>query len=68
MCDTPTVQVLWLDNNQIGDVGVMALANACASGSLAQLRGLFLSGNSISDKAKGTMRTTMSKRSGNVHL
>ena len=37
MCNTPTVQVLGLDNNKIGDAGVTALANACASGSLAQL-------------------------------
>ena len=38
MCDTPTVQVLGLDKNKIGDAGVTALANACASGSLAQLK------------------------------
>ena len=36
-CDTPAVQVLWLSDNKIGDAGVTALANACASGSLAQL-------------------------------
>jgi hypothetical protein len=34
---TSTVQTLSLYGNQIGDAGVMALANACASGSLAQL-------------------------------
>ena len=37
MFDTPTVQVLDLESNQIGNAGVTALANACASGSLAQL-------------------------------
>ena len=37
MCDASTVQTLALGGNQIGDAGVTALANACASGSLAQL-------------------------------
>ena len=45
MCDTPAVQELWLDGNEIGDAGgneigdagLTALAKACASGSLAQL-------------------------------
>ena len=36
-CNTLTVQELYLYQNQIGDAGVTALANACASGSLAQL-------------------------------
>ena len=37
MCDPSTVQTLDLKFNQIGDAGVTALADACASGSLAQL-------------------------------
>ena len=37
MCNVPPVQKLFLPNNQISDSGVTALANACASGSLAQL-------------------------------
>ena len=37
LCNTLTVQELYLNENQIGDTGVTALANACASGSLAQL-------------------------------
>ena len=37
MCDPSTVQTLDLQFNQIGDAGVTALADACASGSLAQL-------------------------------
>ena len=45
MCDTPTVQVLQLQLNQIGDAGVTALANACASGSLAKLTDVTLVGN-----------------------
>ena len=40
----------------------------CASEPLAQLCDLYLHANSISDKAKGTMQTAMSKRKGNVHL
>ena len=44
-CDTPTVQFLGLERNQIGDAGVTALANACASGSLAKLTHVFLGGN-----------------------
>ena len=35
--DVPPVQKLFLGRNQIGDAGVTALANACASGSLAKL-------------------------------
>ena len=38
MCDASTVQTLHLYGNKIGDAGVTALANACASGSLAQLQ------------------------------
>ena len=38
ICDTLAVQTLSLHTNQIGDAGVTALANACASGSLAQLK------------------------------
>ena len=68
MCDAPAVQALNLESNKIGDAGVTALADACASGSLAQLRNLYLGGNSISDKAKGTMRTAMSKSGGSVHF
>ena len=38
MCNTFAVQKLYLYQNKIGDAGVTALANACASGSLAQLQ------------------------------
>ena len=37
MCDKRAVQDLRLGDNQLGDAGVLALANACASGSLAQM-------------------------------
>ena len=42
MCRTSTVQTLHLYGNQIGDAGVTALANACASGSLASLETLVM--------------------------
>ena len=37
-------------------------------GALAQLRDLYLGGNSISDEAEDTMRTAMSKSGGSVHF
>ena len=37
-------------------------------GALAQLRDLYLGGNSISDEAEDTMRTAMSNRRGSVHF
>ena len=37
MCHMCYAQHLYLTYNKIGDAGVTALANACASGSLAQL-------------------------------
>ena len=72
MCHTVIpcrAQALNLYNiNQIGDAGVTALANACAGGAMAQLRNSYLGNNSISDKAKGTMRTAMSNSGGTVHF
>ena len=38
-------QRLYLNGNQIGDAGVLALAGACASGSLAKLTFVGLGGN-----------------------
>ena len=40
---------LRLDSNQIGDTGVTSLANACASGALANLETLDLRHNNIGD-------------------
>ena len=65
MCRT---QKLFLNYNQIGDAGVMALAKACAGGAMAHLHDLYLGGNSISDKTKDTMRNAMSNRSRSVHF
>ena len=68
MCHVCRAQTLRLDFNQIGVAGVTALAEACAGGAMAHLDDLFLSDNPISEKAKDTMRTAMSNRSGNVHF
>ena len=43
--DVPPVQNLSLADNEIGDAGVTALADACASGSLEKLRDVTLVGN-----------------------
>ena len=42
--DVPPVQNLSLADNEIGDAGVTALADACASGSLEKLRDVTLVG------------------------
>ena len=43
------MQVLGLQNNKIGDVGVTALAEVCATGALACCRTLDLRSNKIGD-------------------
>ena len=68
MCYMCPFQDLYLSGNQIGDAGVTALAGACASGALAQLQNLYLGGNSISEDAKDTMKTAMSKSGDFVHF
>ena len=68
MCHMCHTQWLNLGYNQIGDAGCTALATACASGSLAHLRNLYLDANPISDETKGTMRTAMSKSGGSVYF
>jgi len=45
----PQLEKLSLNNNQIGDAGVDALAKACAGGALAQLEVLWLGNNQIGD-------------------
>ena len=44
-CNALTLQDLNLEACEFGDAGVTALANACASGSLAQLTSVSLWGN-----------------------
>ena len=67
MCCMCHTQVLYLYNNQIGDTGVTALAEACARGAMARLQHLYLGGHSFADKTKHTMQTAMAKRGGRVH-
>ena len=51
---------LHLNNNQIGDAGVMALAEAAGKGTLPQLKELDLSGNStISQQAKDALKAAL---------
>ena len=49
------VQELQLQFNQIGDAGVTALANACASGSLASITEIYLQDNKATQVGKEAM-------------
>ena len=62
MCDTPPAQVLSLHTNQIGDAGVTALANACASGSLASITNIYLDFNEATQVGKEAMRDVAKAR------
>ena len=61
MCHMCHTQTLRLGNNQISDTGVTALAQACAGGAMAQLKGLYLTSNQIGEAGKDTMKNAMSK-------
>ena len=52
-------QALGLSGNQIGDVGMSALADACAKGSMASLQNLYLFGNPISQESKDTLKSAL---------
>ena len=54
MCLDP-LQELYLNNNEIGDDGVKALASAISSGALPQLRSLFLPRNQIGDEGMAAL-------------
>ena len=60
MCHTCHAQQLNLYDNQIGDAGVTALANACATGAMA-LTVLHLGGNNITDDGLATLMPLMQK-------
>ena len=68
MCHMCHTQELYLNDNEITDAGVTALANACAGGAMAQLCHLYLRENPVSDNAKHTLQAIMSQRSGTVHF
>ena len=61
-CNAPTVQVLELRSNQISDAGVTALANACASGSLASITNIYLQNNKATQVGKEAMRDVAKAR------
>ena len=60
MCSDPW-QTLYLYKNQIGDVGVSALARAAEGGALASLTSLNLSGVTVSAETKDAMDAAMAK-------
>ena len=49
ICLMCNMQVLWLDENKIGDPGLKALADACAGEAMANVTELILSYNQIGD-------------------
>ena len=65
VCSDPW-QELHLGDNQIGDVGVSALARAAKAGSLASLKRLNLRGAKASKKTRDAMGAVMAKRRGSV--
>ena len=67
VCSDPW-QSLFLDNNQIGDVGVSALARAAEAGSLASLTTISLQGATASAETRDAMKAAMAKRYGRVMM
>ena len=59
-------QVLWLNDNQIGDAGVASLADARTNGGLTSLKTLELWGNTVSSQVQKTMKAAMAKNAGRV--
>ena len=45
-------QTLWLNDNQISDVGLASLADACANGALAPGAKVYLLGNNLTEAGK----------------
>ena len=63
MCHICPLQELWLTNNKIGDAGVTALAQACASGALARCSSIILAGNpDTSEEAKKSVQLALKSR------
>ena len=65
MCSDPW-QYLHLHRNQIGDVGVSALARAAEGGALAKLADLYLKGVTVSAETKDAMEAAKAKRGWHV--
>ena len=68
MCDTSAVQMLYLKNNKIGDAGVTALADACASGSLASITDIDLQMNKATQVGKEAIRDVAMARGFSVYV
>ena len=64
----PAIQLLALDKNQIGDAGVTALANACASGSLASITDINLMSNKATAVGKQAMQDVAKARGFRVYV
>ena len=57
----PQLKKLYLHYNQIGDVGMQALAGAVSKGALPQLKELYLHRNQISDDGFATLMPLLNK-------
>lgn len=49
------LRFLWLNDNQIGDVGFNAIASACSKGALANLEELLVQNNNVGDQGEQPM-------------
>ena len=65
------MQELYLHNNQIGDAGLSALADAFGKGALDHLKNLlrvYLGNNKCSQQSKDMLKTAMSKTNCSIHF
>ena len=62
----PQLKELYLGGNQIGDVGMQALAGAVSKGALASGARIFLGGNSVTETGEQVMRDAAKTRRLNV--
>ena len=58
----PQLEHLELSQNAIGDIGISALASACASGALAQLTSIAVFGNPASEAAQQVVQDAIRNR------
>ena len=68
MCLMCPLQMLTLNENQVGDAGVRALANACASGSLASITNIYLDLNDATQVGEKAMRDVAKARDIRVYV
>ena len=65
MCN---MQGLYLQNNQIGDTGMISLADALGKGALARDAQIFLGSNNATEIGKQAMRDAVKARGLSVYL